>query len=299
MRIIAVSAYLFAAIIFAAAPAAPAHAIGSDQQARALQRINLFRAQHGLGPLAMEARLAVASQHHADDMASNGFFSDNGSDGSSLELRVQRAGYPYRQVAEQLALGYPGFDSVVDMWMQRAASRRTLLSPNLIEAGIGYASTDLIIEGKRFDHFWVLILGEPTRAAKGDWQRQVLERVNNFRSQYGLQALSLDARLSQAAQAHAGDMARGDYFDHVAPDGSSAGERAQRFGYPWRRIRENIAAGQATPREVVEGWIKSSSHRSAMLDSRVEEAGIGYIYLPVDDGRARHHHYWALSLGQR
>ena len=92
---------------------------------------------------------------------------------------------------------------------------------------------------------------------------------------------------------------RGDYFDHVAPDGSSAGERAQRFGYPWRRIRENIAAGQATPREVVEGWIKSSVHRSAMLDSHLVEAGVGYIYLSEDVGRARHHHYWALSLGQR
>ena len=241
----------------------------------------------------------MASQRHAEDMASNGFFSDNGSDGSTLEVRVRRAGYPYRQVAEQLALGYPGFDSVVDMWMQRAASRRTLLSPNLVEAGVGYASTNLIIEGKRFDHFWVLILGEPTRAAEADWQHQVLERVNNFRSQYGLQPLGIDLRLSKAAQAHASDMAYSDYFDHVAPDGSSAGERAQRFGYPWRRIRENIAAGQATPREVVEGWIKSRSHRSAMLDSHVEEAGIGYIYLPEDDGRARHHHYWALSLGQR
>ena len=299
MRLVTVAARLFAVTLFAISTTAPAVASGGDQQLWALKRINLFRAQHGLEPLAMEARLAMASQRHAEDMASNGFFSDNGSDGSTLEVRVRRAGYPYRQVAEQLALGYPGFDSVVDMWMQRAGSRRTLLSPNLIEVGIGYASTNLIIEGKRFDHFWVLILGEPTRAAEADWQHQVLERVNNFRSQYGLQPLGIDLRLNKAAQAHASDMAYSDYFDHVAPDGSSAGERAQRFGYPWRRIRENIAAGQATPREVVEGWIKSRSHRSAMLDSHVEEAGIGYIYLPEDDGRARHHHYWALSLGQR
>ncbi len=299
MRQVTVAARLLAVALLAISTAAPAVASGGDQQLWALKRINLFRAQHGLEPLALEARLAMASQRHAEDMASNGFFSDNGSDGSTLEVRVRRAGYPYRQVAEQLALGYPGFDSVVDMWMQRAASRRTLLSPNLVEAGVGYASTNLIIEGKRFDHFWVLILGEPTRAAEADWQHQVLERVNNFRSQYGLQPLGIDLRLSKAAQAHASDMAYSDYFDHVAPDGSSAGERAQRFGYPWRRIRENIAAGQATPREVVEGWIKSRSHRSAMLDSHVEEAGIGYIYLPEDDGRARHHHYWALSLGQR
>ena len=286
MRQVTVAARLLAVALLAISTAAPAVASGGDQQLWALKRINLFRAQHGLEPLAMEARLAMASQRHAEDMASNGFFSDNGSDGSTLEVRVRRAGYPYRQVAEQLALGYPGFDSVVDMWMQRAASRRTLLSPNLVEAGVGYASTNLIIEGKRFDHFWVLILGEPTRAAEADWQHQVLERVNNFRSQCGLQPLGIDLRLSKAAQAHASDMAYSDYFDHVAPDGSSAGERAQRFGYPWRRIRENIAAGQATPREVVEEWIKSRSHRSAMLDSHVEEAGIGYIYLPEDDGRA-------------
>ncbi len=299
MQFVRVLAAVFAAALLVASTAIPARASGGEQQLWALKRINLFRAQHGLEPLAMEARLAMASQRHAEDMASNGFFSDNGSDGSSLKLRVRRAGYPYRQVAEQLALGYPGFDSVVDMWMQRAASRRTLLSPNLVEAGVGYASTNLIIEGKRFDHFWVLILGEPTRPAAADWQHQVLERVNIFRSQYGLRPLGIDQRLNRAAQAHASDMAYSDYFDHVAPDGSSAGERARRFGYPWRRIRENIAAGQATPREVVEGWIKSSSHRSAMLDSNVEEAGVGYVYLSEDEGRARHHHYWALSLGQR
>lgn len=299
MRHLIVALSLVAVALLAAPTTAPAFASGTDQQLWALKRINLFRAQHGLEPLAMEARLALASQRHAEDMANNGFFSDSGSDGSSLEIRVRRAGYPYRQVAEQLALGYPGFDSVVDMWMQRAASRRTLLSSNLVEAGVGYASTNLIIEGKKLDHFWVLILGEPTRAAEADWQHQVLERVNTFRAQYGLRPLAIDVRLNKAAQAHANDMAYNDYFDHVAPDGSSAGGRAQRFGYPWRRIRENIAAGQATPREVVEGWIKSSSHRSAMLDSHVVEAGVGYIYLSEDVGRARHHHYWALSLGQR
>src|SRR3546814_15125166 len=71
-------------------------------------------------------------------------------------------------------------------------------------------------------------------------------------------------------------MARRGYFSHVAPDGSNVGHRAQRAGYDWKRMLENIAAGQPTADEAVEGWIPSDSHRRAMLEPTVTEAGVGY-----------------------
>ena len=41
---------------------------------------------------------------------------------------------------------------------------------------------------------------------------------------------------------------------------------------------ENIAYGYTTGTAVVSGWKNSSSHRSAMLDSRNREAGVGWKY---------------------
>jgi uncharacterized protein YkwD len=114
-----------------------------------------------------------------------------------------------------------------------------------------------------------------------------------------LEPLRIDARLSVAAQNHANDMASRDYFDHVSPEGGTHGERASRAGYRWLVVFENLAAGQPTPAEAVEGWKSSPGHRRAMLNSEIREMGIGYAYLPQDLGQVKAVHYWAMSMGRR
>ncbi len=267
----------------------------TDRSLEALRLINGYRAQHGLAPLRMEARLELLARDQAKDMLARRKLDTRGATGLTLEKRLRRAGYAFRQAAQQVAMGYPNENTVIDMWMGRRDSRQFLLNQHLSEAGIGYAARG----GEALDHFWVITLADPTGPAASNWRREILRRVNRFRAHKRLQPLKLDPVLNTAAQGHSDDMAERDFFDHVSPGGSTVGDRAARAGYRWRTVLENLAAGQENPREMVQGWIKSPPHRKALLVPDIDDAGVGYTFLAQDGGIVRSYHYWTLNMGRK
>ncbi|WP_179855206.1 CAP domain-containing protein [Paractinoplanes atraurantiacus] len=117
-------------------------------------------------------------------------------------------------------------------------------------------------------------------------QQRVLVLVNQNRRKGGCRPLELDRRLIEAANRHAADMARRDYFEHDSPNGESAGDRVSRTGYDWKRYGENIARGADSAWEVVDGWMHSRVHRENILDCDLHEMGIG---LAID---REHTTYW-------
>ncbi|XVU21938.1 CAP domain-containing protein [Actinoplanes sp. CA-054009] len=117
-------------------------------------------------------------------------------------------------------------------------------------------------------------------------QQRVLILVNQNRRKGGCGPLELDRRLIEAANRHAADMARRDYFEHDSPNGDSAGDRVSRAGYDWKRYGENIARGADSAWEVVDGWMHSRVHRENILDCGLHEMGIG---LALDRERTT---YW-------
>lgn len=118
-----------------------------------LAAINAERSQRGMAPLATDPRLTSAAQAHACDSATRGRMGHEGSDGSTLADRVQREGYRYRSIAENVALGYPGPAAVVQGWMGSSGHRRNILTRNARDAGIGLAV------GRDGALHWVLNLG--------------------------------------------------------------------------------------------------------------------------------------------
>ncbi|MBM2620191.1 CAP domain-containing protein [Actinoplanes sp. LDG1-06] len=106
-------------------------------------------------------------------------------------------------------------------------------------------------------------------------QQRVLGLINQNRRRGGCHSLTLDRRLIEAANDHAADMARRDYFDHQSPNGDSAGDRVSEAGYRWKRYGENIARGADSAYEVVNGWMNSPTHRRNILDCRLHQMGIG------------------------
>jgi uncharacterized protein YkwD len=126
---------------------------------------------------------------------------------------------------------------------------------------------------------------------------RVLELTNAQRLQAGLQPLTLNSKLNNAAQAHSQDMALHDFFDHKGSNGSSIGDRAIASGYNFSRLGENIAAGYATPEDVVQGWLNSPGHRANILNASYREIGIGYYYLANDTGNVNQNYYWTQDFG--
>jgi uncharacterized protein YkwD len=114
----------------------------------------------------------------------------------------------------------------------------------------------------------------PTGTA-GQYARQVVSLVNDQRSQNGCGPLSLNSKLTLAAQRHTDDMVARHFFSHTNPDGVDFSTRISRAGYTWSTAGENIAAGQPTPAAVMDAWMHSPGHRANILNCAFKDIGVG------------------------
>jgi uncharacterized protein YkwD len=152
---------------------------------------------------------------------------------------------------------------------------------------------------------WILLavpFSPPESADADQIEARVLSLVNQARSQprmCGIEALTaappvrLNARLHAASAAHANEMARLNYFNHTGHDGRRVPERANRAGYAWQAIGENIASGQINAELAVQGWLKSPSHCANLMMSRYTEMGLAFAVNPQSDGGV----YWVQVFG--
>lgn len=106
--------------------------------------------------------------------------------------------------------------------------------------------------------------------------RQILSLVNIERARVGVAPLTRSDKLTEAAEDYACVMAAEDFFDHVHPvTGEGPGARAAAVGYEFFAVGENLAGGQTTSAEALDGWMNSPSHRTNMLSPEWRETGIG------------------------
>ena len=128
---------------------------------------------------------------------------------------------------------------------------------------------------------------------------RLLKQVNAQRALNGERALTLNRRLTEAAQKHAEDMVKRDYVDHRSPDGRALQDRVVTVGYPWWVIAENLAAGVSSPESTVQSWMTSPGHRDNILNREYLEAGVGYAKSLPGVKRPRYSHYWVIVFGAR
>ncbi len=100
--------------------------------------------------------------------------------------------------------------------------------------------------------------------------------------------------LAKASRAHSLDMATQRYFSHQGKDGRMVAARASAAGYRWRKVGENIAVGQNTAEEVVEGWLKSPGHCTNIMAPEFVDMGVAYAIYDVS-GKPRV--YWTQVFG--
>jgi len=125
---------------------------------------------------------------------------------------------------------------------------------------------------------------------------RVVELINAARLEEGLAPLSPAPSLMEAAQRQARAMAEADRLSHTAPGGSTMEGRVQAAGYSgWTALGEVVAAGYASPEEVVAGWLAEPGHRARLLDPAFREIGAGYYYL----SSSSFGDWWAVDIGGR
>lgn len=95
--------------------------------------------------------------------------------------------------------------------------------------------------------------------------------LNGVRADNGSAALTYDARLGRAAQAHANDMLAMQRMTHTGSDGSNAGQRITREGYNWSTWGENVARGYQNEASVLNGWVNSPGHQANNINPNFED----------------------------
>jgi uncharacterized protein YkwD len=105
-------------------------------------------------------------------------------------------------------------------------------------------------------------------------EEALIAAMNRERAAYGLKPLRLNLQLALAAEDRVHDMFAQHYFNHVAPDGTQPFVWADRRGYDYKTIGENLATGYRTPAAVVDGWMHSPAHRANILGRDFDEVGI-------------------------
>jgi len=125
-------------------------------------------------------------------------------------------------------------------------------------------------------------------------EQEVLELINAERARNGLGPLVATETLDAAAAWLAADLSTIDGLDHTDTLGRGLRDRLNAFDYPTNStIRENIAAGYATPESVVTGWINSPGHYANILASEAEAAGIALYEAPGTTYR----YFWVIDFG--
>lgn len=100
-----------------------------------------------VAPLAWNGQLASAAQRLSSDMADNGFQSHIGSDGSTIEQRMDQAGYTNRSAQGENAFAYANSVDdamrafLVDYGVGDQGHRRTIYNGDLHDVGIAVNTT--------------------------------------------------------------------------------------------------------------------------------------------------------------
>ena len=140
----------------------------------------------------------------------------------------------------------------------------------------------------------IILITFSAATAASQYDAELLRFTNLERQKAGVAALSLSSQLNQAAQNHADDMTKNNYFSHTGLNGSKPSDRAKATGYNYSYVGENIAAGHSTPAETIKQWMNSQGHRENILNSNYREIGFGYSY----SDSSKYRHYWVQVFGK-
>ncbi len=124
---------------------------------------NAYRLERGRPALEPDARLFVAADRLARDLAGRGELSHLASDGSRPADRAAAAGYARTFVAENIAAGQTGPAQVIRSWAGSRGHRANLLDDRVRHVGAAR------VVGRPAcrrcpPHYWVLVVGD-TRGA--------------------------------------------------------------------------------------------------------------------------------------
>jgi len=214
--------------------------------------------------------------------------------GSTIDDALGAVGYRAVRATQISVRGASGEAALARKTLDKSCS--AVMHPELAEAGFH----------QRGKLTWLVVAARfsPPLAADPDAaQAKILALVNEARARprrcgnkafAPVQPLRLNSTLQQVAAVHASDMATQGYFSHTGRDGSTADIRADRLGYRWRTIGENIATGLMQADTAVLGWLNSPSHCASIMSPDFQEMGAAFA---LSSNTGKNGIYWVQVFG--
>jgi hypothetical protein len=134
-------------------------------------------------------------------------------------------------------------------------------------------------------------IGNCTYTENPEYVQTLIDLINQARADVGRPALTVNAQLTEAAQAHSLDMACNNFMKHSGSDGSWTGDRVTDAGYTNPYYLEILAIG--LPQDAMNQWRIEKNDWSAVLNSRVTEIGVGYVFSKF----SAYGGYWTVVMG--
>ncbi len=106
-------------------------------KAGVIQWTNRQREQYGLSPLRENSKLDASTQAKVEDMFLNQYFAHESPTGEGVSDLVEKTGYQFIAIGENLALGnFQNDQMLVQGWMESPGHRENILNPHYQEIGV-------------------------------------------------------------------------------------------------------------------------------------------------------------------
>lgn len=127
----------------------------TERERAMFQAINDLRTSRGLHALRHDERLATAAYGHAVDLSRHPGLMHTGSDGSTIDDRLRRAGYEPEFWQEVVGWGFQGdINQMIAWWLASPSHVAALLSDDVADCGVGY----VVAPGSPWGHYWCVDL---------------------------------------------------------------------------------------------------------------------------------------------
>lgn len=148
--------------------------------------------------------------------------------------------------------------------------------PHLLRSGaiIGYVIVFL------FTNFYVfpnLKIDNGTVFAASLNSDSIIELTNKERQKSGLNSLTKNQKLVNAAIAKGNNMLKYQYWSHYGPNGETPWMFIENAGYKYVYAGENLAKDFLSEKDVVTAWMNSTTHKANILNPTFREIGVAYV----------------------
>lgn len=237
-----------------------------------LNLINTRRESDNLPMFETGFELQESANIRAKEISHENSFSSIRPDGQDWITVTEEYNVKYTAAVEYIASGYKDPKELVDHFMSQEESKNNILGTEHNKVGIGFYKSESNI-------YWELIFVNDEAfnpISKEEYTREVLRLTNIERKNQGLSELKTNLALTTASKKRSTELVK--LFEHERPNGKNIFTVLDEYGIRYTTAGENIAYGQTTPEDVVDGWMNSQGHRENILNGDFNKMGVGVYH---------------------